>query len=248
MVKIKTPAEIDKMREANRMVAKVLESIAGEVAPGVTTAALDGMAEDMCREFGVKPAFKGYGGFPYALCASVNDEVVHGFPNGTPLKEGDILSVDFGVIYQGFYGDAAVTVPVGRVSEEATQLMEATKASLEAGIQMMRPGNRLGDVSHAVQKVAEAAGFSVVRQFVGHGIGRALHEEPQLPNYGSAGRGMQLKAGMVIAIEPMINAGGYEVRVLEDGWTAVTVDGKLSAHFEHSVAITQNGPRVLSLS
>lgn len=248
MVKIKTPAEIDKMREANRMVAKVLESIAGEVAPGVTTAALDKMAEDMCQEFGVKPAFKGYGGFPYAICASVNDQVVHGFPNGTPLKEGDILSVDFGVIYDGFYGDSAVTVPVGRVSEEATRLMEATKASLEAGIEMMRPGNRLGDVSHAVQKVAEAAGFSVVRQFVGHGIGRALHEEPQLPNYGSPGRGLQLKAGMVIAIEPMINAGGYEVRVLEDGWTAVTVDGKLSAHFEHSVAITQNGPRVLSLS
>lgn len=248
MVKLKTPAEIDKMREANRMVAKVLESIAGEVAPGVTTAALDKMAEDMCQEFGVKPAFKGYGGFPFAICASVNDEVVHGFPNGTPLKEGDILSVDFGVIYHGFFGDAAVTLPVGKVSEEATQLMDATKASLEAGIQMMRPGNRLGDVSHAVQKVAEAAGFSVVRQFVGHGIGRALHEEPQLPNYGSAGRGLQLKAGMVIAIEPMINAGGFEVRVLEDGWTAVTVDGKLSAHFEHSVAITKNGPRVLSLS
>lgn len=248
MVKLKTPAEIDKMREANRMVAKVLESIAGEVAPGVNTAALDKMAEDMCQEFGVKPAFKGYGGFPFAICASVNDEVVHGFPNGTPLKEGDILSVDFGVIYHGFFGDAAVTLPVGKVSEEATQLMDATKASLEAGIQMMRPGNRLGDVSHAVQKVAEAAGFSVVRQFVGHGIGRALHEEPQLPNYGSAGRGLQLKAGMVIAIEPMINAGGFEVRVLEDGWTAVTVDGKLSAHFEHSVAITKNGPRVLSLS
>lgn len=247
MVKLKTPAEIDKMREANRMVARVLQSIAGEVTPGVTTAALDKMAEEMCRDFGVKPAFKGYGGFPYALCCSVNEQVVHGFPNGNSLKEGDILSVDFGVIYDGFYGDAALTLPVGRVSEEARRLMEATKASLEAGIEMMRPGNRLGDVSHAVQKVAEAAGFSVVRQFVGHGIGRSLHEEPQLPNYGSPGNGLQLKAGMVIAIEPMVNAGGYEVRVLEDGWTAVTVDGKLSAHFEHSVAITENGPRVLSL-
>ncbi len=247
MIKTKTPAEIDKMREANRMVARVLESIAGELAPGLTTAALDKKAEAMCQEFGVKPAFKGYGGFPFALCCSVNEQVVHGFPNGTPLKDGDILSVDFGVIYDGFYGDAAVTLPVGRVSDDATRLMEATKASLQAGIDMMRPGNRLGDVSHAVQKVAEAAGFSVVRQFVGHGIGRALHEEPQLPNYGSPGKGLQLKAGMVIAIEPMVNAGGFEVRVLDDGWTAVTMDGKLSAHFEHSVAITQNGPRVLSL-
>jgi methionyl aminopeptidase len=247
MIKIKSPAEIDKMREANRMVARVLESIAGEVAPGMTTAALDEKAEAMCREFGVKPAFKGYGGFPNALCCSVNEQVVHGFPNGTPLKEGDILSVDFGVIYDGFYGDAAVTLPVGEVSAEAKRLMEATKAALQAGIKKMRPGNRLGDVSHAVQKVAEKAGFSVVRQFVGHGIGRALHEEPQLPNYGNPGRGLQLRTGMVIAIEPMVNAGGFEVRVLDDGWTAVTVDGKLSAHFEHSVAITQNGPRVLSI-
>ena len=247
MIKIKTPTEIDKMREANRMVARVLETIAGETAPGVTTTALDEKAEAMCREFGVKPAFKGYGGFPYALCCSVNEQVVHGFPNGTPLNEGDILSVDFGVIYDGFYGDAALTVPVGPVSDEATRLMEATKASLLAGIDKMRPGNRLGDVSHAVQKVAEAAGFSVVRQFVGHGIGRALHEEPQLPNYGAPGRGLELKAGMVIAIEPMVNAGGFEVRVLDDGWTAVTVDGRLSAHFEHTVAITNNGPLILSL-
>ncbi|KMY65799.1 methionine aminopeptidase [Desulfocarbo indianensis] len=247
MIKIKTPAEIDIMREANRLVAQVLQSIAGVVAPGITTAELDNMAESMCLKMGAKPAFKGYGGFPFALCCSVNEQVVHGFPNGAALKEGDILSVDFGVILDGFYGDSAVTLPVGRVSDDAVRLMEATKASLEAGIAMMRPGNRLGDVSHAVQKVVEAAGFSVVRQFVGHGIGRALHEEPQLPNYGNPGRGVQLKAGMVIAIEPMVNSGGHEVRILDDGWTAVTVDGKLSAHFEHTVAITNDGPRVLSL-
>ncbi len=235
------------MREANRVVARVLETIAGEVAPGVTTAALDKKAEALCRDMGAKPAFKGYRGFPYALCCSVNEQVVHGFPNGTPLKEGDILSLDFGAVLDGFYGDAAVTLAVGTISDQAARLMEATRAALMAGIEMMRPGNRLGDVSHAVQNVVEEAGFSVVRQFVGHGIGRSLHEDPQLPNYGSPGRGLELKPGMVIAIEPMVNAGDFEVRILDDGWTAVTVDGKLSAHFEHSVAITQDGPRILSL-
>jgi methionyl aminopeptidase len=173
--------------------------------------------------------------------------VVHGFPNTKPLKEGDILSMDFGVVYKGFFGDSALTVGVGQISSEAQALMTATKASLDAGIEMMRPGNRLGDVSHAVQVSAEAAGFSVVRQFVGHGIGRNLHEDPQLPNFGPAGRGVKLKPGMVIAIEPMINAGTWEVRVLDDGWTAVTLDGKLSAHFEHTVAVTEDGPYILSL-
>jgi methionyl aminopeptidase len=196
---------------------------------------------------GAKPAFKGYRGFPFALCASPNQQVVHGFPNRKPLVEGDILSLDFGTVLDGFYGDAAVTLPVGKVSGRARRLMEVTQQALMAGIEQMRPGNRLGQVSAAVQDVVEKGGFSVVRQFVGHGIGRALHEEPQLPNYGHPGQGVRLKAGMVIAIEPMVNAGEYEVTILDDGWTAVTVDGKISAHFEHSVAITEDGPQILSL-
>ncbi|MBI4797989.1 MAG: type I methionyl aminopeptidase, partial [Desulfarculus sp.] len=190
---------------------------------------------------------KGYRGYPYSLCCSVNEQVVHGFPGPAPLKEGDILSMDFGVILDGFYGDAATTVAVGQISPQARALLENTEASLTAGIAKCQPGNHLGDVSSAVQKVVEAAGFSVVRQFVGHGIGRGLHEDPQVPNFGQPGRGVRLKAGMVLAIEPMVNAGGYEVRILQDGWTAVTVDGKLSAHFEHTVAVTADGPRILSL-
>ena len=204
-------------------------------------------AEEFCRQHKVKPAFKGYRGYPYSLCCSVNDQVVHGFPGTTPLREGDILSMDFGVVLKDFYGDSATTVAVGEVSRQARQLMQTTKASLEAGIENMRPGRRLGDVSAAVQKVVEDAGFSVVRQFVGHGIGRSLHEEPQLPNYGTPGTGVKLKPGMVIAIEPMVNAGDYRVRVLDDGWTAVTEDGTLSAHFEHTVAVTDDGPVILSL-
>jgi methionyl aminopeptidase len=201
----------------------------------------------MARSLGAIPAFKGYRGYPYSLCCSLNEQVVHGFPGPAPLKEGDILSMDFGVILDGFYGDAATTVAVGSISPQASELLRATEASLQAGIAKARPGNHLGDVSSAVQKVAEGAGFSVVRQFVGHGIGRGLHEEPQVPNFGLPGRGVRLKPGMVLAIEPMINAGGYEVRILKDGWTAVTVDGKLSAHFEHTVAVTADGPRILSL-
>jgi methionyl aminopeptidase len=247
MIEIKSPAEIAVMREAGRLVANILQELVKETAPGVTTKYLDELAERRCRENGVKPAFKGYGGFPFSVCCSLNHRVVHGFPNTKPLKEGDILSMDFGVVYKGFFGDSALTVGVGQISSEAQALMTATKASLDAGIEMMRPGNRLGDVSHAVQVSAEAAGFSVVRQFVGHGIGRNLHEDPQLPNFGPAGRGVKLKPGMVIAIEPMINAGTWEVRVLDDGWTAVTLDGKLSAHFEHTVAVTEDGPYILSL-
>jgi methionyl aminopeptidase len=246
MINLKSPAEIASLREANRVVATVLARMAELTEPGVTTAELDAEAEGLCRQMGAKPAFKGYRGFPYALCASPNQQVVHGFPNRRPLKEGDILSLDFGAILDGFYGDSAVTLPVGKVANQAQRLMEATRRSLMAGIEMMRPGNRLGQVSAAVQDVVEKAGFSVVRQFVGHGIGRALHEEPQLPNFGHPGRGLRLKAGMVIAIEPMVNAGDYEVTILDDGWTAVTVDGKLSAHFEHSVAITEDGPEILS--
>ena len=235
------------MRAAGRVVGRVLGEMRKEAGEGITTAHLDKKAEAICRDLGAKPAFKGYRGYPYSLCCSVNQEVVHGFPGKRALAAGDILSMDFGAILEGFYGDSAITVPVGEVNGEARRLMETTKASLEAGIEQMRPGNRLGDVSAAVQKVVEAAGFSVVRQFVGHGIGRKLHEDPQLPNYGEPGRGIMLKAGMVIAIEPMVNAGHWEVKVLEDGWTAVTVDGRLSAHFEHTVAVTDDGPRVMSL-
>jgi methionyl aminopeptidase len=247
MINLKSPAEIASMREANRVVGKVLARMAELVGPGVTTAELDAEAEALCRQMGAKPAFKGYRGFPFALCASPNQQVVHGFPNRKPLVEGDILSLDFGTVLDGFYGDAAVTLPVGKVSGRARRLMEVTQQALMAGIEQMRPGNRLGQVSAAVQDVVEKGGFSVVRQFVGHGIGRALHEEPQLPNYGHPGQGVRLKAGMVIAIEPMVNAGDYEVTILDDGWTAVTVDGKISAHFEHSVAITEDGPQILSL-
>jgi len=247
MIIIKSPAEIEIMREAGRVVGRVLEAVSRAVKPGVSTASLDKQAEEMARQLGAVPAFKGYRGYPYSLCCSVNEQVVHGFPGPAPLKEGDILSMDFGVILDGFYGDAATTVAVGATSKEAQALLTATKTSLEAGIAKCRLGNHLGDVSSAVQKVVEGAGFSVVRQFVGHGIGRGLHEEPQVPNFGQPDRGVRLKAGMVLAIEPMVNAGGFEVRILEDGWTAVTVDGKLSAHFEHTVAVTADGPRILSL-
>jgi methionyl aminopeptidase len=247
MIALKTPAEIEAMAEANRLVARVLAAVKAEVKPGTKTADLDAMAEDMARQAGAEPSFKGYHGYPYSLCCSVNSEVVHGFPRRQPLKEGDILSMDFGVVLDGFHGDSATTVAVGQVSGEARRLMEATERALAAGIDQMRPGRRLGDVSAAIQKVAEGAGYSVVRQFVGHGIGRALHEDPQVPNFGPPGRGVELKPGLVLAIEPMVNAGGYEVKILADGWTAVTADGKLSAHFEHTVAVTDDGPRILSL-
>ncbi len=247
MINIKTEAELEAMHRAGRVVARVLKAVKGKVAPGVTTAELDKLAERLCREHGAKPAFKGYRGYPFCLCCSVNEQVVHGFPNSRPLEAGDILSMDFGVILDGFYGDSATTVPVGPVSELARDLMKTTRDSLFAAIDKMRPGLRLGDVSAAVQEVVESRGYSVVRQFVGHGIGRNLHEDPQLPNYGTPGKGAMLKPGMVIAIEPMVNAGGYEVEILDDGWTAVTRDGTLSAHFEHTVAVTQDGPRILSM-
>ena len=247
MIILKSPEEIELMREANRIVGRVLQAVSKEAKPGMTTAKLDKMAEDMCNDAGCRPAFKGYHGYPYSLCCSVNEQVVHGFPSDRPLKEGDILSMDFGVVKDGFFGDSATTVAIGEVSTQAKKLMDATRKSLDAGIEQARPGNRLGDISAAVQKTAEDAGFSVVRQFVGHGIGRALHEDPQVPNFGKKGKGLQLKAGMVLAIEPMVNVGGVEVKILSDGWTAVTVDGKLSAHFEHTVAITETGPRILSL-
>ena len=246
MVTLKSPEEIQKMRVNNLLVAEILEELRGAIRPGVTTLELERYCEELTRRRGAKPAFKGYRGYPFSLCTSVNEEVVHGMPSDRKLKEGDILSLDFGVYHQGFYGDAAVTVAVGQVSEEARRLMRVTEEALYRAISQARAGNRLGDISAAVQSHVEAAGFSVVRDLVGHGIGRSLHEEPQVPNYGRAGRGIELRPGMVLAIEPMVNAGGYPVRVLPDGWTVVTADGRLSAHFEHSVAILDNGPCVLS--
>ena len=246
MVVLKSPLEIEKMRASNLMVASILARLKKEIEPGIETLELDKLAEGLCRSQGAIPAFKGYGGFPFSVCVSINDQVVHGFPSKRKIKEGDIVSLDFGVIRDGFYGDSAITVAVGQITPEAQRLMDVTRESLYLGIEQARPGNRLGDISHAVQQHAEGQGFSVVRKFVGHGIGRAMHEEPQIPNYGTAGTGMELKAGMCLAIEPMINAGGYQVRIKRDGWTAVTVDGKLSAHFEHTIAVTENGPVILS--
>lgn len=245
-VHLKSAEEIEKMKEANRIVAEILEGLKKKVSPGVTTEDLDRYAEDGLKERKAKSAFKGYRGYPKALCTSVNSQVVHGIPSRTPLKDGDLLSIDFGAYYKGFYGDAAITIPVGNVSDEALRLKEIAEEALYAGIEKACIGNRLSDISFAIQSLVERNGFSVVREFVGHGIGRSLHEEPQVPNFGSPGLGVRLKAGMVLAIEPMINAGGSEVKVLQDGWTAVTKDGSLSAHFEHTVAITEDGPVILT--
>ncbi len=248
MVILKSPREIDKIRSSNQMVAEILEILKEKVAPGIDTLTLDRMSEELATKRKATPAFKGYRGYPFSLCASVNEQVVHGFPCKRPLKEGDILSMDFGICYDGYYGDAAITVPVGKISKSAEHLMEITREALFLGIEQTEAGNRLSDISHAIQKHVEGAGLSVVRKFVGHGIGKNLHEDPQIPNYGEPGRGIRLKPGMVFAIEPMVNSGGYEVETLEDGWTAVTKDGSLSAHFEHSIAITENGPVILSVT
>ena len=246
MVILKQPSEIEKIRESNCIVAEILAELKEKVQEGVTTLELDRISEELVLKKGAKPAFKGYRGYPFSLCASINEQVIHGFPSQRMLTEGDIVGLDFGVYYHGYYGDAALTVPVGKISKEASMLLKATEESLERAIQEATVGNRLGDISAAVQKHVEAEGFSVVRNFVGHGIGRNLHEDPQIPNYGIRGRGVALKAGMVLAIEPMVNAGTYKVRMLTDGWTAVTADGKLSAHFEHTIAITDHGPEILS--
>jgi methionyl aminopeptidase len=238
------------MRRANVIVAEVLQELKKRVAAGVTTLELDTVAEEMTLKKNAVPAFKGYnvGGrvYPLSLCASINEEIVHGIPSNRALREGDIIGLDYGVIYEGFYGDSAITVGVGKVSEEAQRLMDVTEQSLYTGIEQLHEGKRLGDLGAAVQRVAESAGFSVVRAFVGHGIGKKLHEEPPVPNYGEPERGLRLREGMVLAIEPMVNVGGYEVEIQEDGWTAVTKDGSLAAHFEHSVAITKDGPFILS--
>jgi methionyl aminopeptidase len=246
MIVVKTSAELERMRRSGKMVAEVLELLGQHVRPGVTTLELDRIAEEQCLKRKAKPAFKGYGGFPYTICASPNDRVVHGFPNRLPLAEGDIISIDFGLIFDGFYGDSAVTYAVGKIAGAEQKLLEVTRQSLIDGIAVALPGGRLSDISHAVQVCAERHGYGVVREFVGHGIGRALHEDPQVPNYGPAGRGPQLKPGMTLAIEPMINSGTASVKVLEDGWTAVTLDGGMSAHFEHTIAITENGPEILT--
>lgn len=252
MIIVKSPGEIEAMRAASLIVADVLEHLREEVRAGVTTADLDRVAEEMTLARGGRPAFKGYevGGrvFPASLCVSINEEVVHGIPSGRrTLREGDIVSLDFGVCYRGFYGDAAFTVAVGEPSPQAERLLAVTQAALEAGIQAARVGNHVGDISAAVQDIVEGNGFSVIREFVGHGIGRSLHERPEVPNYRSGSRGPRLREGLVLAIEPMVSAGGPEVAVRENGWTAVTRDGSLAAHFEHSVAVTADGPAILTL-
>ena len=235
------------MREAGIIVAGVLDMLEEHIRPGVRTEVLDSLADAYIRERSGIPSFLGYRGFPKSICTSINDVVVHGIPGKARLKEGDIVGVDVGVILDGYQADAARTYPVGEVSPEARRLMEVTRSSLFAGIDACRPGKRLGDVSNSIQRVVEEGGFSVVVQFVGHGIGRDMHEEPQIPNFGPPGRGPLLETGMTFALEPMVNQGGYEVEVDEDGWTVRTVDGRLSAHFEHTVAVTAGGPEVLTL-
>lgn len=246
MIIIKSEEELKRMGEACRIVAEVLDLLRGTVAVGISTLEIEKVAEDAVIKAGGVPAFKGYKGYPASLCASLNDQVVHGIPSALRLKDGDILSIDLGVLYQGYYGDAATTIPVGRISAGAEKLLAVTEESLYRGIDMAIVGNRVSDISHAIQTHVERSGFSVVREFVGHGIGASLHEEPQVPNFGQPGRGDRLKEGMTLAIEPMVNFGGYKIRVLRDGWTAVTADGSLSAHFEHTVAVTKNGACVLT--
>ncbi len=246
MIILKSQDEIERMAVAGRIVVEVLEEIRNIVAPDVTTLELDKFAESYIKSKGASPAFKGYRGFPASICTSINEQVVHGIPSSERLREGDILSIDIGVYYNGFYGDAALTLTVGEVSEDARKLLSVTEKSLYLGIEKAVAGNRLFDISSAIQNQAESEGFSVVRSFVGHGIGRELHEDPQIPNLGRQGEGPMLKEGMTLAIEPMVNAGTWDVEILDDGWTAVTKDKSLSAHFEHTVAITSNGPVILT--
>lgn len=247
MIVLKTRGELELMDEANRIVHRVLDGIAELVAPGRTTRELDRFAEQTIRQAGGVPAFLGYKGYPATLCTSVNDVIVHGIPDDRALAEGDIVGVDCGVVFKGYYGDAARTFAVGRVGADAERLLAVTRQSLALAVERVRAGGRLSDIGHAVQDWVEQHGYSVVREFVGHGIGTAMHEEPQVPNYGDPGRGPRLKPGLVLAIEPMVNAGGPEVKVDADGWTARTRDGSLSAHFEFSVAVTESGPRILGL-
>jgi methionyl aminopeptidase len=247
MIVRKSAGELDTMHRAGMIVWQILQELRGQVKAGVTTLDLENLAEQRTAESGARPAFKGYRGYPCVLCTSINNEVVHGIPSASrKLQDGDIVSIDYGVAYDGYYGDAAVTVPVGSVKPEVEKLMQVTRESLDRAIDKVRPGNRLGDISAAVQQWVEQHGFSIVREFVGHGIGTRMHEEPNVPNFGHAGTGPRLEEGMVFAIEPMVNAGGASVKVLDDRWTAVTTDGSYAAHFEHTVAVTADGPWILT--
>ncbi len=247
MIVCRSAAELERMREAGRLVGEVLTELSAHVGPGVSTADLDELAEKRIRQAGATPAFKGYHGYPATICASINDEVIHGIPSGRRvLADGDIISIDVGASLDGYFGDSALTLPVGHVTEQAAMLLRVTEESLYLAIERVRPGGRVSDIGHAVQRHVEAHGFSVVREFVGHGIGQRMHEEPQVPNYGEPGHGPRLAEGMVLAIEPMVNAGKPAVKVLADGWTAVTRDVSLSAHFEHTVAVTAGEPLILT--
>jgi methionyl aminopeptidase len=247
MIIIKSPRELEQLKRSNTIVAEVFERLKGMIAPGITTKELDQVAEEYILLKGARPAFKGYRGFPATLCISINEEVVHGIPSQRRLKEGDIVSLDVGVNFVGYFGDAAITLPVGESDPKAERLLEVTEKALYIGIEKAKVGNRLFDISYAIQSWVESHGFSVVRDFVGHGIGRDLHEEPQIPNFGVPHQGPRLETGMVFALEPMVNEGTSAVRVLSDGWTVVTIDGKRSAHFEHTIAITEDGAEILSI-
>jgi methionyl aminopeptidase len=247
MIIIKSPREIEQLKRSNAIVAEVFEKLKGMIVPGVTTKELDEVGEEYILLKGARPAFKGYRGFPATLCISINEEVVHGIPSQRRLKEGDVVSLDVGVNFVGYFGDAAITLPVGKIDPEAKRLLEVTEKALYIGIEKAKIGNRLFDISYAIQRWVESQGFSVVRDFVGHGIGRDLHEEPQIPNFGAPHQGPRLERGMVFALEPMVNEGSHEVRILSDGWTVVTADGKRSAHFEHTIAIMDDGAEILSV-
>src|SRR6476620_8288831 len=242
----KSKKELEKMRAAGQLVGLVLQRLREMVEPGITTMEIDRAAEKMIRDAGALPTFKGYNGFPYSICASVNEQIVHGFPSGYKLKDGDIFSIDVGVTLEGFVGDTATTVPVGNVTEDRLKLIRVTQECLERAIEQCRPGKHLGDIGWAVQEHAEANGYSIVRDYVGHGIGRRMHEDPQIPNYGKPGHGPKIKSGYVFAVEPMVNKGSHFTKVLSDGWTVVTMDGQPSAHVEHTIAITEDGPEVLT--
>ena len=242
----KSKKEIEKMRAAGQLVGAVLQELRDMVVPGITTLDVDRAAEKMIRDAGALPTFKGYHGFPFSICASVNEQIVHGFPSRYQLKDGDLFSIDCGVTLEGYVGDTATTVPVGNVKEEWLQLVKVTEQCLERAIEQCRPGKHLGDIGWAVQELAESHGYSVVRDYVGHGIGRSMHEDPQIPNYGKPGQGPKIKAGYVFAVEPMVNLGSHYTKVLADGWTVVTLDGLPSAHSEHTIAITEDGPEVLT--
>lgn len=246
MIILKSQEEIEKIALSCRIVAKTLDYLRDKVNPGITTKEIERLAEDFIRVNNAMPAFKGYKGYPASICASVNNEVIHGIPSNRVLEEGDILGIDLGVYKDGFYGDAAYTFPVGKVDSKVERLLRVTEEALNIGIEKAREDKRVSDISHSIQKHVETNGFSVVRAFVGHGIGRNLHEDPQIPNFGSPGRGPRLRSGMTLAIEPMVNEGGHEVVVIDDGWTAITLDGKLSAHFEHTILVTSDKPRILT--